>query len=65
MTRSYYSDSFKKFLDEEAIGCFDEAIRIYPEDSKAWSNKGDSLNKLGRYGSAQKCLTKAKELDES
>ena len=30
---------------EEAIGCYDEVIRLNPEYSKAWSNKGDSLKK--------------------
>ena len=34
---------------EEAIGCFDETIRIDPEDFHAWHNKGNALAILERY----------------
>ena len=60
---------------EEAIGCYDKAIRIDPENYDAWSNKGNSLVILERYEEAIECIAKAeeaieciakaKELDES
>ena len=49
---------------EEAIGCYDVAIRLNPEYSKAWSNKGDSLKKIGRYIEAEKWFAKFKELNK-
>jgi tetratricopeptide (TPR) repeat protein len=50
---------------EEAILCFDELIRLEPEHSSGWLNKGDSLKKLGKHEEAEQCFAKAKELDES
>ena len=50
---------------EEAIECFDKAIRLNPEDYDAWHNKGSSLAQLERHEEAKECIAKAKELDES
>ena len=47
---------------EEAIGCYDEAIRLNPEDYITWNNKGRSLKELGRDDEAEECFAKAKEL---
>ena len=50
---------------EEAIGCYDKAIRIDPENYNVWYNKGNSLAQLERHEEAIRCMAKAKELDES
>ena len=47
----------------EALPCFDKAIELNPKDSRAWTNKGDSLSRLGRYTEALQCYDKAIELD--
>ncbi|MDA0669653.1 MAG: tetratricopeptide repeat protein, partial [Crenarchaeota archaeon] len=44
---------------EEAIGCFDEVIKINPEDSDAWYNKGRSLAQLERREEAIECYNVA------
>ena len=40
---------------EEAIGCYDKAIRIDPENYNAWYNKGNSLAELERHKEAIEC----------
>ena len=50
---------------EEAIVCYDEAIKLYPVNSVAWKNKCTALKKLGRDEEAEQCFAKARELDES
>ena len=44
---------------EQAIVCFDEAIRINELDHTAWHRKGISLNALGRYDEAIQCFERA------
>jgi tetratricopeptide (TPR) repeat protein len=49
------------FLDylgkyEEAIRCYDRAIRIDPELSEAYFNKGLTLNKMGKTVEAAPCI---------
>jgi protein O-mannosyl-transferase len=44
---------------EEAIKCFDEALRIKPDYYKAWDDKGISLNSLGKFEEAIKCYDEA------
>ena len=48
---------------EEAIGCFDKAIRLNPEDSGAWFNKGNSLTQLERHEEAIECYNEAIRLN--
>ena len=60
--KGYSLNESKRY--EEAILCFDAAIRLNPEESMAWSNKGDSLKKLGRDEEAEQCIAKVKELKD-
>ena len=48
---------------EEAIECYDKAIRINPENYDAWFNKGNSLVKLERHKEAIGCYDKAIRID--
>ena len=49
---------------EEALSCYDEAIKLYPEYLLALYGKGNSLRKLGRDEEAEQCLAKARELQQ-
>ena len=49
---------------EEALSCFEEAIKLYPEYLLALYGKGNSLRKLGRDEEAEQCLAKARELQQ-
>ena len=40
---------------KEAIKCYDEAIRINPENRDAWYNKGLTLRKLGKHDECDGC----------
>ncbi len=42
----------------EAIDCYDKAIRINPEFAYAWHNKGTALDNLGNYNEAITCYDK-------
>ena len=44
---------------EEAIPCFDEAIRLNPNHADAWNNKGVELCELKRYEEAIPCYDEA------
>jgi len=48
---------------DEAINCFDEAIRLDPNLAPAWYNKGLSLGKLERYEDAINAFNEAIRLD--
>ena len=41
---------------------YDEAIRLDPNDSNAWYNKGNALKALGRTVEADAAFAKANEL---
>ena len=41
---------------EEAIECYNVAIRLNPENSNAWLNKGNALAKLGQQEEAIECF---------
>jgi tetratricopeptide (TPR) repeat protein len=43
----------------EAIRCFDEAIRLNPDLPDAWYNKGNALDQHGKYDEAIKALGEA------
>ena len=49
---------------EEAVACYDEAIKLKPEYLVALYSKGDSLRKWGRDEEAEQCLAKARELQQ-
>jgi tetratricopeptide (TPR) repeat protein len=53
----YYSGK-----NDEAIECYDEAIRLDPKYAMAWHYKGLALNALGRTIEAEAAFAKAKEL---
>jgi len=44
---------------EEAIKCFNQAIKIDPFYENPWNNKGVALENLGRYKEAVKCFDNA------
>ena len=44
---------------DEAIQCYDQALRIDPQYAAAWSNKGNSLASLGRFDEALQCFEQA------
>jgi Tetratricopeptide repeat. len=48
---------------DEAIKACDEAIRLDPNISEAWYNKGIALKALGRTAEADAAFAKAKELE--
>ena len=48
---------------EEAIKCFDEAIRLNPEDKLVWFHKGLSLCELENYDGAITCFDEAIKID--
>ena len=48
---------------EEAIACYDTAIRMDPRNAEVWNSEGVSLEILGRYEQAVKCHDKAIEIN--
>ncbi len=48
---------------QEAISCYDEAIKINPKDAFTWYVKGRSFFELGSYEQAVGCYNKTLELD--
>jgi Flp pilus assembly protein TadD len=44
---------------DEAIKCYDEAIRLDPNPAGAWNNKGVALNNLGKYDESIKASDEA------
>ena len=50
---------------DEAVKCYNEAIRIYPDSGIAWSGKGLALQKLGRTSEADAAFAKVEELKSS
>ncbi len=48
---------------EEAIGAFNRAIEIDPDNTFAWEFKAIALRSLGRYEEAISCYEKSMELD--
>ncbi|MCX6673315.1 MAG: tetratricopeptide repeat protein [Methanothrix sp.] len=50
---------------DEAIKCYDQAIRLDPNDVAARYNKGVALDALGKTTEANAAFTEAKELGYS
>jgi tetratricopeptide (TPR) repeat protein len=48
---------------EEAIVCYDKALRLHPRFASAWAGKGLANNSLGRYLDAIRCYDEALRLD--
>jgi tetratricopeptide (TPR) repeat protein len=48
---------------EEAIVCYDKALRLHPRFASAWAGKGLANNALGRYLDAIGCYDEALRLD--
>ena len=56
--------AFKNLKDlEKSIECYDEVLKINPDDMFSWYQKGSALESLGRYGEAMKCYDKALDID--
>jgi len=47
---------------DDAIECFNEAIRLKPDFAYAWYNKGLALEELGRRSEAEAAYQRAREL---
>ena len=45
--------------DEQALGCYDEALSLTPQFANAWNNKGVSLKRAGRVTEALDCFDEA------
>ena len=56
-------DFLENGQDSEALGCFEQAIFLDPNDSELWNNKAVSLRSMGRYEEAIECFNKSLELD--
>jgi tetratricopeptide (TPR) repeat protein len=48
---------------EQAIECFDKAIKINPNESDLWCSKGTALYYLGKYEESIKCYNKSIAID--
>ena len=60
---SAWFDKGKSYHDqkryEEALECYDKALKIKPDDARIWNNKGVDLVELKRYEEALECYDKA------
>ena len=50
-------------MNEEAIKCYDESIKLNPKYEIAWNNKGNSLYKFGKYEESIECYDEAIKLN--
>lgn len=48
---------------DEALDCFNKAIRMYPNIETAYNGKGDVLKKMGKLEEALKCYNKSLEIN--
>ena len=71
--RKYASEEWVKYGEdlansnrtEEALGAFDKAIQILPQNAFAWGDKALMLDKLGRLDEAIAAFARATEIDSS
>ena len=47
---------------DEALSCYDTALRLEPEDAEIWFNKGLTLKKIGREQDGNSCINRGIEL---
>jgi tetratricopeptide (TPR) repeat protein len=50
---------------DEALLCFEKAIKIYPGYWTAWMNRGGCLKALGRHEEAEESLEMARRMESS
>ena len=50
---------------DRALGCFDKALKLNPENAFAWKYKGRALEGLGKNDEAAACFKKAEDLEAS
>jgi small GTP-binding protein len=62
LTKGRFLMQTKKY--EDALECFDKAIKINPKYAEAYNEKGNALLLLGRIDDAVKCFTKATKINE-
>ena len=48
---------------EEAISCYQRAVRLQPDDLRVWFNMGHSMGLLGRHEDVIKCCDRVLEID--
>lgn len=48
-----------------ALGAYEKALEIDPNDSSALTHKGYALNMLGRYGEALPVFEKSIDIDQT
>jgi tetratricopeptide (TPR) repeat protein len=48
---------------EEAIQCYDEALKINPNDESVWENKADALGSLDKFEEAIQCYDEALKIN--
>ena len=48
---------------DNAIACYTEAIRLDPNDVRAYNDRGNAYQKIGEKGKADADFAKAKELE--
>lgn len=47
---------------DEALACYDTALKLEPGDAEIWFNKGLTLKKIGREKDAVSCINHGIEL---
>jgi tetratricopeptide (TPR) repeat protein len=50
---------------DDALLCYDKALKMVPQRPDIWCNKGNALHAAGRYADALECFDKAVGLDSS
>jgi tetratricopeptide (TPR) repeat protein len=62
-----WMDKGNEFLSQkkynEAILCYDEAIRSDPKNPSIWNNRGNSFFALGRYDEAIRCYAESNRIE--
>ncbi len=48
----------------DALSCFEEAVRLAPEDAACWKGKAHALSNLGRAQDTIACFEKAQEIQD-
>lgn len=48
---------------DDALGFFEQALLLNPDDPDLWNYKGVVLRSLGRYEESMECFNKSLEID--